>query len=252
VIKIKGVIIAAGMGSRLLPVTKELPKCLLEINGKTMLQHQLDAFKENNITDVAIVKGFQHEKIDVGNVSYFLNEDYENNNILASLFYAKDFMDSGFISSYSDIVYDKEIVKKLKESEGDFCVVVDENWKKCYEGRTLHPIEEAENVVLDKNNVIKIGKHINSEEAHAEFIGLAKFSDNGVKIIKELYEELENSFLNLPFQQAKIFQKSYLTDFFQELINRDFKVTPVKIESKWCEIDTYQDLQKSEELFGGN
>ena len=59
----RAIIIAAGMGIRLNPLTNDKPKCMLEIKGKTILQHQLDVFHANGITDISVIKGYKKEVI---------------------------------------------------------------------------------------------------------------------------------------------------------------------------------------------
>ena len=103
----KAIIIAAGIGIRLNPLTNDKPKCMLEIKGKTILQHQLDVFHANGITDLSLIKGYKKEVINYSGLKYYINDNYRNNNILNSLFYAEKEMDEEFIASYSDIIFVK-------------------------------------------------------------------------------------------------------------------------------------------------
>lgn len=145
----KAIIIAAGQANRLRPITNDKPKCMLEIKGKTILQHQLDAFHANGITDISVIKGYKKEAINYHSLKYYINDNYRNNNILNSLFYAEEEIDDEFIASYSDIIFGNDVVRRLKESKGDIDIIVDIDWKGYYEGRTEHPIEEAEKVIFD-------------------------------------------------------------------------------------------------------
>src|SRR3989344_5285896 len=85
----KAIIIAAGMSNRLRPITDNLPKCMLKIKGKSLLQSAIDIFRANGITDISVIRGYKKEKIDFPNLSYFENPDFESNNILHSLMHAK-------------------------------------------------------------------------------------------------------------------------------------------------------------------
>ena len=111
----KAIIIAAGRGQRLKHYTKALPKCMLKFGGKTLLQRQVEALNANGIKYIVVIKGYQKDKIKYPNLRYVINDRYEHNNILNSLFYAESEMDSDLIISYSDILYEKEIVTKLLE-----------------------------------------------------------------------------------------------------------------------------------------
>ena len=92
------------MGNRLMPITDGTPKCMLDIDGKTILQRQLEVFGQCGITGI-VVRGYKKEMITYPNIRFYENPDYENNNILRSLFYAESEMDGEFVFSYSDIVF---------------------------------------------------------------------------------------------------------------------------------------------------
>ena len=133
-----------------------------------------------------------------------------------------------------------------------YSVIVDIDWRGYYVGRKDHPISEAENVIFNSNNEVqKIGKiNTGSEEVHGEFIGMIKLSNRGTEIFKEHFHRLKKIYWNRPFQRASTFQKAYLTDFIQEIVDIGIKVHCVIIESGWKEIDTVEDYKKA--LIGFN
>ena len=243
----KALIIAAGLGSRLKKHTENLPKCMLDFGGKTLLQRQLDAYKKCGIKDISLIRGYKKEKINYKDIKYFENTDYRNNNILNSIFYAEKIINGNIIISYSDILFDSSVVERTLNSDHDISVVVDIDWRGYYVGRKDHPITEAENVIFNSNNEVeKIGKiNTGKEEVHGEFIGMIKLSNRGTEIFKEHFHRLKKIYWNKPFQRAKIFQKAYLTDFIQELVDIGIKVHCVIIESGWKEIDTVEDYKKA-------
>ena len=114
-------------------------------------------------------------------------------------------------------------------------------------GAKDHPLSEAENVIFDSNNqVLKIGKiGTQKEEVHGEFIGMIKLTNRGTEIFKENFHRVKKLYWNKPFQRAAIFQKAYLTDMIQELVDIGVKVHCVIIERGWKEIDTVEDYQKA-------
>ena len=146
----KAIIIAAGLGSRLNELTRDIPKCMLKVDSKTILEHQLDAYNSNGITDISIVRGYKKDKINFNQLKYYENTDYQNNNILNSLFYAEKEIQGNVIVSYSDIIFSPKIIERLLESSADISIVVDVDWRGRYENRNDHPIDEAENVFFDK------------------------------------------------------------------------------------------------------
>ena len=247
----KALIIAAGLGSRLKKHTTNLPKCMLDFGGKTLLQRQLDSYKKCGIKDISLIKGYKKEKINYKGIKYFENTDFKNNNILNSIFYAEKIINGNIIISYSDILFDASVVQRTLDSDHDISVVVDIDWRGYYVGRKDHPISEAENVIFNSNNEVeKIGKiNTGNEDVHGEFIGMIKLSNRGTEIFKQHFNRLKKIYWNKPFQRSKIFQKAYLTDFIQELVDIGVKVHCVIIESGWKEIDTVEDYKKALVVF---
>ncbi len=243
----KALIIAAGLGSRLKGHTENLPKCMLDFGGKTLLQRQIDAYKKNEIDNISLIRGYKKEKINYKGIKYYENKDYKNNNILNSIFYAEKEINGNIIISYSDILFEPLVVKRAIDSDHDISVIVDIDWRGYYVGRKDHPITEAENVIFNSNNEVqKIGKiNTGKEEVHGEFIGMVKLTNRGAEIFKQHFNRLKKIYWNKPFQRAETFQKAYLTDFIQELVDIGIKIHCVIIESGWKEIDTVEDYKKA-------
>lgn len=244
---IKAIIIAAGMSSRLMELTDDKPKCMLEIGGKTILHRQIEIFNQCGIDEVMVIRGYKKEVINYTGVKYVYNQNYRRNNILESLMYVECEMDGEFIAAYSDILFKKSVVEKLLRCKADISLIVDTDWARHYKDRYQHPIEEAENVVVEKGRIVKIGKSINPNEAYGEFIGLAKFSKKGAEILKTNYRRVKKQLgLNSPFHEALTLEKAYLTDMFQELINSGYKVTNTDIQGGWMELDTIEDINRAD------
>jgi choline kinase len=220
---------------------------MLDFGGKTLLQRQLQAYNDCGIKDITVIRGYKKEKINYKNLNYVTNPDYKNNNILNSIFFAEKIINGNIVVSYSDILFDSNVVKRLLTSDHDISVVVDIDWKGYYVNRKDHPLSEAENVIFDSNNqVLKIGKiGTQKEEVHGEFIGMIKLTNRGAEIFKENFHRVKKLYWNKPFQRAATFQKAYLTDMIQELVDIGVKVHCVIIERGWKEIDTVEDYQKA-------
>ena len=246
-INYKAIIIAAGLGSRLKDYTKSHPKCLLKFGKKTLLQHQMDSYKDSGISEFSLIRGYKKECINFEGIKYFDNDDYENNNVLNSLFYAEEDISGNVVISYSDILFESSIVTRLMESNHDISIVVDIDWRGYYVNRNDHPIAEAENVIFDaNNNVVKIGKIMtNKDDVHGEFIGMLKLSPRGAEIFKRHFNRSKELYWDKPFQRSKIFQKAYITDLLQEMADLGVPVHSVIIERGWKEIDTIEDFEKA-------
>ncbi len=245
--KTKTLIVAAGLGSRLKSHTENTPKCMLDFGGKTLLERQLSSYKKCGIEDISLVRGYKKSKINYKGIKYYDNDDYKNNNILNSIFYAEEEINNNIIISYSDILFEPFIVQRTIDSDHDISVVVDIDWKDYYINRKEHPLSEAENVIFNSNNeVLKIGKiATEKEEVNGEFIGMIKLNQRGCKIFKENFHRAKKNFWNKPFQRAKTFQKAYLTDMVQELVDSGIKVHCIVIKRGWKEIDTVEDYKKA-------
>ena len=249
--KINAIILAAGMGNRLSPLTEDIPKGMVKLFEKSLLEMQIDIFKQYDINDITIVTGHLGEKITFPDINYIKNQNFSLTNINESLFCAKEKFETESLISYSDIIYGKKIIKKLISFNGDIGVGVRLNWKPHYKDRTSHPTSEAENVVIENNKIIKIQKNVSKCEKNqviGEFIGIMKLSKNASDILVQKYLELQKSHIGR-FHNAPSFKQAYITDMLQEIINSDYLVEPVIVKGKWCEIDTIQDIEYAKQIF---
>jgi L-glutamine-phosphate cytidylyltransferase len=246
----KAIIIAAGMGKRLMPYTQDRPKCMLEIAGKPLIKHQANILNSLGVKEIHVIKGYKKEAFDVfeTDFNFFINDNYQNNNILESLFYAEPKINGDVLILYSDIIFNKEIVEKLLESKEEISIVVDVEWETNYIGRLDHPIAEAENVIFDAEGYVReIGKTLGVDKdlISGEFIGMLMLRRNGANILKKLYHESREKYQEGPFQKAATFSKAYITDMIQELVDSSVKVSCVKVHNGWKEIDTMEDFQNA-------
>lgn len=248
----KAVILAAGLGKRLKAMTQSLPKCMaIVLNGKTLLETQMDALRSCGIREIAVVRGYQAEKIHYPGIRYHLNPDYQTTNILASLFAAEAELDGEVLVSYSDIWYEPPVVQRLLRSDKDIAIGVDVDWKEYYLGRKEHPIEEAENVIFNSDNkVVKIGKiAAEKEEVHGEFIGMMKLTARGCDLIRRHHARAKSLYKGKAFQRAPLFEQAYLTDLLQEMADDGVPIHCEIIGSGWKEIDTLEDLRNALAVF---
>ena len=243
----KVLIIAAGLGSRMSDLTHDKPKCMVDFHGQTLLQRQMDAYREAGLSKFALVRGYKKERIDYPSITYFENDDFINNNILCSMFFAEEYLEGDVVVGYSDILFHSDIVSKLLAAKDDIAIVVDTDWQDYYVGRVDHPISEAENVIFDTNkNVVQIGKHLgDANNVSGEFIGMLKLTARGVKIFKEYFNAAKQEYWGKPFHKAATFQVAYITDMIQELVNQGIRVGCMPIQRGWKEIDTLEDHTKA-------
>jgi choline kinase len=250
----KGIIIAAGMGNRLGYLTQVEPKTLLKVGDTTLLENIIAKLRAANISDIAVVVGYQAQHIlnKISDVKFFANDNFKANNILHSLMYAKSFMDDDVVISYSDIWLDQTPVSQIAAHPSECVVSVDSDWEDIYIGRTDHPVTEAENVIYDEQfKALKLGKFIKSQLTDfagakcGEFIGLSKITKEFCKDFIATFDDCNQQLMpTSPFQNSKTWHNAYLTDFFNELIARQFPVSCSIHQKGWREIDTQQDYQR--------
>jgi phosphoenolpyruvate phosphomutase len=241
---IKAIIVAAGHDKRMGILNANAPKSMLDIKGKTILERTIDTLKQCGIQEIIIVKGYKHEMITFSKVKYYINTEFETTGILHSLFYAEKEMDSDFIFLYSDIIFNKKLLDRLLESKGDISLVIDLDWKKRYHERLKQPEGEAELAEVKNGKIRKIGKQIDQQKAHGEFIGLAYFSKKGAEILKSVYQQSREKYKNT-FHESASYKKAYFTDIIQEIIDEGYMVTNLDTYGDWMEIDTFEDYRRA-------
>jgi len=197
-----------------------------------------------------VITGPYAEKFPPIDVNYVNDAKHNEHDVLGSLLVAKDYIQGDIVITYSDILFDENVLRQIIQQECDIGIAIDMDWKQAYEGRTLHPLTEAENVLLDDNkNVLKIQKNIKSNtDMVGEFLGLIKLSSHGAKILTDEFEYLLANPTET-FHSAISLKKAYITDLIQELVNSKLVVTPILISGNWCEIDTIQDLERAQKMF---
>ena len=243
--KIKAIIVAAGHDRRIEPLNENLPKCMLDVKGKTILDRQIENLKSCGINDIIIVKGYKQETIDVPDAKYYMNPDFENNGIVSSLFFAEKEMNSDFIFLYSDIIFDKKILGRLLKDKADICLIIDLDWEERYKKRGIQPAGEVELVKVKNNKITKIGKKITSKNIHGEFIGLALFSKKGAQTLKTCYKNALKKYKTKKFHEAPSIKKAYFTDIIQEIIDNGFDAKNLDTYGEWMEIDTFEDYKRA-------
>jgi phosphoenolpyruvate phosphomutase len=259
--KITAIITAAGFEKQLLPLIEDKPKCLLDIKGRTILERQVAAINDCNIKDIAVVRGYKKEAINLPNIKYYDNDRYEDTGDLFSFFCAENEMKGRTLLLYGDIVFETAILEKLLKSPADITLVVDLAWYDEHR-RGAMPVHLKPDLVSLNNppntgasgryvtpeehhRVIKIGQHVPEDQAHGEFIGLAMLSEKGTDALKRAYHEAGKKYASKGFHEAGSFTKASFTDLVQELIDQGQDVSCVPIYKGWMEVDSFEEYQQA-------
>ena len=228
----KAVILAAGQGTRIRSVHGEHPKCLIEVDGNTILDLQLEALSMAGISDIAIVVGYEKEQI-ISNVKtksvinqriHFIdNPAFAITNNIYSLWLALDWVrGDSFVVLNADVIFDSDILQSALRLYAPISMIVDPLWR-----------DETMKVIIEEDRVTKMSKKITREEFHGTYIGIAVFSKS---IQNQFFREMRN-----------LIGSGRVNEFFniavQQLANKGIFVGFTSTEGlAWAEIDDPVDL----------
>ncbi len=233
----KALILAAGIGSRLAPITENCPKSMVPVNGKPILEKQIENLINNNVMDITIITGYKSEVIEkyvntrFPFIKIIKSTDYLNTNNMYSAYLARDILNgSEFLMMNADVYYDESVLTELLNSKYENSIVTD-----------IGIYNEESMKVIEKNGIIKsISKTIRKEDALGSSIDVYKFSAKAGEIFFNKcteYIEINN--------QLKLWSEVALNDILESV---SFTACPLK--GRWFEIDDHDDLAKAEKLFG--
>lgn len=237
----KAVILAAGIGSRLRPLTNEIPKCMVEVNGTKIIEKQIKNLLKNNINDILVIVGYKQEKIrkylqeNFSFVKIIENKKYLETNNMYSMSLAKEFINNeSFIFMNADVFFEKKIITELLEDKREDLIV-------CDNGKYL---EESMKIVINykEKNIEKISKQIVEKEAYGTTIDIYKLSK---KSTIKFFNIIEN------YIKEKKEINMWTEVAIQELLKEE-KFYSKDTKFKWVEIDNFDDLRQAEELFKEN
>ncbi len=251
----KVIILAAGQGTRLRPLTDDRPKCMVEVNGKSMIERQLDVMRGCGIKDedITIVAGYRSDvlikKFLNTDIRVIKNEQFETTNMVCSLMCAGNRMkaEEDIIVSYGDIIYDETVFRSILSAQDTMSVIVDDGWYEYWSERCENPLDDAETLMYDDDHYLtEIGqKTTELDKVQSQYIGLMRFRGDGWKAVLQLSAEAERRSAQgeALWRTDRTYAKMYMTDLLQGLIDEGQKLRAVHIHRGWFEIDDCDDLK---------
>ncbi|MBC8477369.1 MAG: phosphocholine cytidylyltransferase family protein [Dehalococcoidia bacterium] len=221
----KGIITAAARSPRLLPLTKNTPVSMLEVAGRPILDHQLDALQDAGVRDIVVITGFctdQVEGLCRGKATCIYNPFYEVCNVAMNLWLVRQELKSGFLLLYDDTLFETQLFREVLAEDDGIILVVDPKGID----------REAEKVVLRRGLVSAMGKDV--EAPHGEFVGMAKF---GPGTIPALVAELE--------QVARTDLATSFPRLIRRLIDNGQEIRVHTTDRPWIDIDFPSDLEEA-------
>lgn len=232
----KAVILAAGLGSRLRPITNEVPKCMVPVNGIRIIDKQISNLMKNGVREIYVVDGYKaeilgsHLKEKYPFITIVSNPRYDETNNMYSLYLTAQYVKGEeFMLMNSDVYYDANIIEGMLEGENCSKIACDRS----------QFLEESMKVTFDGDKISHISKKITSAEHYAVSIDVYRISAEDSKV---LFKEVEDTIL------MKKDENSWTEVALDNIFDKT-NFNPYVIKGRWFEIDNYDDLHQAEELF---
>jgi L-glutamine-phosphate cytidylyltransferase len=232
----RALILAAGRGSRMGRLSDDRPKCLVELNGRPLIERQIAALRRGGVDEIGVVRGYRAEMIDFPGLSYFSNERWAETNMVSSLVTAASWLRSGpVIVSYADIFYRGELVRGLAAAPGQLVISYDRAWRRLWTRRFADPLADAETFRIDAaGQLLEIGgKTTRIEDIEGQYMGLLKFAPPAWSAVEALLGRLDT-----PTQD-----RLDVTGLLRRLlIGKDLSIGTFGTDGQWGEIDNPEDV----------
>lgn len=223
-------------------LTRDSPKCLLKVNGKTLLDWQIEALRNAGIEKIAIVTGYKRKALATRGLFEFHNKRWSETNMVESLSMAESWLrETSCVITYSDIIYHQSAVHSLMQSRSAIALTYDPNWLELWQRRFADPLEDAETFRLAQNSdVTEIGgKPKSIAEVEGQYMGLLRLNPEGWTEMDQLRRSL-----------GKMERENlHMTSLLQKVIDaKRLHVQGIPYLGKWAEFDSLTDYAALQEL----
>lgn len=179
----KAVILAADRGSCMKKLTNELSKCLIELDGQSLLDRQIEPLNAAGILDIGIVTGYRRELLSNRGLTEFHNTRRFETNMVYSLSCVDEWhISEPYVVCYSDLFYESMGVSSLIENSSDLAITYDPHWLELWTSRFGDPLVDAETFLIDENSFnIEIGNRPDSlDQVKGQYMGLLRFTPSSL------------------------------------------------------------------------
>ncbi len=230
----RALILAAGRGERLRPLTDDRPKCLVRVGGRALLDWQLAALRAAGIIDVAIVTGWRGERVRRRGLVRFVNRAWRRTNMVASLLCARRWLAAApCLVVYGDVVHHPDVLTRLAAAQDDVAISYDLAWRSLWRARFAHPEDDAESLRVTRGRVRDIGGRVRDVARVAgQFMGLVRLTPAGFARIEALLRR----------RSPAVVARLETTHLLARLVASGERIGAVAVRGRWCEVDSADDL----------
>jgi L-glutamine-phosphate cytidylyltransferase len=233
---VRALILAAGRGSRMGRFGADRPKCLVELDGRPLIELQVAALRRGGAEEIGIVRGYRAEMLDVPAATYFHNERWADTNMVTSLAAAASWLRSApIIVSYADIFYRSDLVRGLVGAPGSLVIAYDRAWRGLWQRRFADPLADAETFRVDSRGDLQEigGRTQRIEDIQGQYMGLLKFTPTAWRAVEALLADLDE-----PLRD-----RLDMTGLLRRLLSGGaLRISTFGTDGQWGEVDNPADL----------
>jgi len=235
----RAIVLAASQGSELGELTHDRPKSMVNIAGHPLLWHVLETYRAAGIKDLAVVRGYKKEAVNLANVKYYDNDQYATTQEVSSLASAIDAIEGDVIVSYGDVLFKKYIAQELVETDDDIVVMVDANHQESRNrGRVADYVTCSEpnsrRAFYNTVTLKSFRPEANNAEVHGEWMGIVKFSQRGSKLVADRLRALS--------AEPERLRSLKMPDLLQSLVQAGHPVRVIYTSGHWLDVDSVDDV----------
>lgn len=230
------ILLSAGQGSRLLPLTAERPKCLIDFSGKTLIEWQIEMLARGGVKRIDVVTGFMTDMVEEVlakisdprvEITCYFNPFFQVADNLGSCWIIREKMKGDFLILNGDTLVSEQIIKRVQE-DSDWPITVTVDVKSAYDSDDMK-VSRSENGQLGR-----IGKTLTAEVSNAESIGFLAFRGTGAELFREKVRQTMRTPTGVNHWYLKVI----------DMIAASGKVGTKSIEGlDWAEVDFLNDIE---------
>ncbi len=243
----RAILLAASRGSKLGDLTKDRPKCMIDVRGQPLLRRLVETFNEGGVRDITVVRGYKKDVINLPSIKTIDNDVFASTNEVASLACAADDIQEECLIAYGDILFRHYILDRIRAAPGDIVLAVDAMWEqrqsddKDWVRDLVSCSQNFSTGYLDEEHasLTNIGPGLRGDEIQGEWIGLAKLTAEGSKMVRAKMEAL---------RKDGGLQKASMVDLFAGMLEDGCDISVIYVTGHWLDVDNMADLAKAGEF----